>query len=68
VEQLANAYQLLRRTQHALQAVKDEQTQLLPYDETERTRIALMVGYASCESLDSALWDVRRNVHRLFLE
>lgn len=68
VEQLANAYQLLRRTEHALQAVKDEQTQLLPNDETERTRIALMVGYASWESLDSALWDVRRNVHRLFLE
>ncbi|REG82861.1 bifunctional [glutamate--ammonia ligase]-adenylyl-L-tyrosine phosphorylase/[glutamate--ammonia-ligase] adenylyltransferase [Marinomonas pollencensis] len=68
VEQLHDAYQLLRRTEHALQAVKDEQTQLLPDDELERTRIALMVGFDSWQNLDSALWEVRRNVHALFLE
>ena len=68
VEQLGTAYQLLRRTEHALQAIKDEQTQLLPSDELERTRIALMVGFDSWQGLDAALWQVRRNVHGLFLE
>lgn len=68
VEQLTDAYQLLRRTEHALQAVKDEQTQLLPDDEYERMRIALMVGFSSWQALDEALWKVRHNVHSVFQE
>ncbi|PYF78343.1 MULTISPECIES: bifunctional [glutamate--ammonia ligase]-adenylyl-L-tyrosine phosphorylase/[glutamate--ammonia-ligase] adenylyltransferase [Marinomonas] len=67
VEQLRDAYLLLRRTEHALQAVNDEQTQLLPEDERARTRIALMVGFPSWEALDERLWEVRKNVHRSFV-
>ena len=68
VDQLEKAYQLLRRTEHALQAIKDEQTQLLPSDTKERTRLALMVGFESWQQLAEALQAVRGNVHQLFLE
>ena len=67
IEQLREAYLLLRRTEHALQAVNDEQTQLLPEDDLARTRIALMVGFPSWKALDQRLWEVRRNVHRSFV-
>ncbi|QUX94755.1 bifunctional [glutamate--ammonia ligase]-adenylyl-L-tyrosine phosphorylase/[glutamate--ammonia-ligase] adenylyltransferase [Marinomonas sp. CT5] len=67
MDQLREAYLLLRRTEHALQAVNDEQTQLLPEDSRARTRIALMVGFASWEALDERLWEVRKNVHRSFV-
>jgi glutamate-ammonia-ligase adenylyltransferase len=67
VDELREAYLLLRRTEHALQAVNDEQTQLLPKDEMSRTRIALMVGFASWQELDTRLWEVRKNVHRSFV-
>lgn len=66
-QQLREAYLLLRRTEHALQAVNDEQTQLLPDDERARTRIALLVGFPTWEALDERLWEVRRNVHRAFV-
>lgn len=68
VAMLEQAYQLLRRTEHALQAVNDEQTQLLPNEARERERIALIVGFESWQALNKALWDVRHSVHKLFLE
>lgn len=67
VDALHDAYLLLRRTEHALQALNDEQTQLLPEDSITRTRIALMVGFASWEELDQRLWEVRKNVHSAFV-
>lgn len=67
VAELRDAYLLLRRTEHALQAVNDEQTQLLPEDDSARQRIALIVGFASWEELNSRLWEVRKNVHRHFI-
>lgn len=67
VEELRDAYLLLRRTEHALQAVNDEQTQLLPEDDRARQRIALIVGFASWDELSSRLWRVRKNVHRHFI-
>ena len=67
MDQLREAYLLLRRTEHALQAVNDEQTQLLPEDDRSRTRIALLVGFPSWEALDKRLWEVRKNVHSSFV-
>lgn len=67
VDELREAYLLLRRTEHALQAVNDEQTQLLPEEDTARTRIALLVGFTSWQALDARLWEVRNKVHRAFI-
>ncbi|NLQ18936.1 bifunctional [glutamate--ammonia ligase]-adenylyl-L-tyrosine phosphorylase/[glutamate--ammonia-ligase] adenylyltransferase [Marinomonas sp. M1K-6] len=67
MDQLREAYLLLRRTEHALQAVNDEQTQLLPEDDNARLRIALIVGFSSWQALEERLWQVRKNVHRAFV-
>ncbi|MEP3351219.1 MAG: bifunctional [glutamate--ammonia ligase]-adenylyl-L-tyrosine phosphorylase/[glutamate--ammonia-ligase] adenylyltransferase [Marinomonas sp.] len=68
VNMLQEAYVLLRRTEHALQAVNDEQTQLLPDSDKARLRIALMVGYPSWQALDERLWEVRKKVHACFVD
>ncbi|MCV2403915.1 bifunctional [glutamate--ammonia ligase]-adenylyl-L-tyrosine phosphorylase/[glutamate--ammonia-ligase] adenylyltransferase [Marinomonas sp. C2222] len=68
VEQLTAAYQLLRRVEHALQAVNDEQTQLLPEEDNARERLAIFVGFASWQVLDTKLWDIRKKVHQCFID
>ncbi|MEJ2440473.1 MAG: bifunctional [glutamate--ammonia ligase]-adenylyl-L-tyrosine phosphorylase/[glutamate--ammonia-ligase] adenylyltransferase [Gammaproteobacteria bacterium] len=45
VTQLAEAYDFLRRSEHRLQAWRDEQTQLLPADEVGRQRLAFSMGF-----------------------
>lgn len=67
-EGLWQAYLLLRRTEHALQAVRDEQTQLLPTESFERHRIAMMLGFSEWSVLDSELWRHRHFVHKTFNE
>ncbi|RBO84933.1 bifunctional [glutamate--ammonia ligase]-adenylyl-L-tyrosine phosphorylase/[glutamate--ammonia-ligase] adenylyltransferase [Marinomonas aquiplantarum] len=66
--QLQQAYLLLRRTEHALQAIKDEQTQLLPEDDLARLRLAIMVGFQSWQELNDALWSARHQVHDYFVD
>ncbi|EAQ66554.1 glutamate-ammonia-ligase adenylyltransferase [Marinomonas sp. MED121] len=68
VDVLWSAYQLLRRTEHALQAVKDEQTQLLPEDAEQRLRIAIMLGYTEWAALHQALSLARTKVHEAFVD
>lgn len=65
---LQDAYLLLRRVEHALQAVNDEQTQLLPDTDQARLRIAIMVGFSSWQALDERLWEVRKKVHSCFVD
>ncbi len=67
-EMLKDAYLLLRRTEHALQAVNDEQTQLLPEDDLERRRITLIIGFESWQAFDEALWEKRKQVHAFFVD
>jgi glutamate-ammonia-ligase adenylyltransferase len=47
VQQLSEAYEFLRRLEHRLQMVADEQTQRLPFDADELTRFAKFCGYAN---------------------
>lgn len=67
VDTLWQSYQLLRRTEHALQAIRDEQTQLLPEDELQQLRLAIMLGYLSWEALHQALTQARAQVHDFFV-
>lgn len=67
VDILWQAYQLLRRTEHALQAIKDEQTQLLPEDELQQLRVAVMLGYPNWSELHQALTSARNEVHNFFV-
>ncbi len=46
-EKLQLAYVFFRNSEHALQAIRDQQTQLLPEDSEDQARIALALGFSS---------------------
>ena len=56
VEELRDGYCFLRYLEHALQAIGDRQTQMLPDDDHERERVAFAMGFADwaalCERLE----------------
>jgi [glutamine synthetase] adenylyltransferase / [glutamine synthetase]-adenylyl-L-tyrosine phosphorylase len=70
VEDLSSAYVFLRRVEHRLQMVADEQTQRLPFERAELARFAKFCGYARLESfareLTLHLTRVERHYARLF--
>ena len=70
VEDLTSAYVFLRRVEHRLQMVADEQTQRLPFERAELARFAKFCGYARLESfareLTLHLTRVERHYARLF--
>ncbi|MCY1328506.1 Bifunctional glutamine synthetase adenylyltransferase/adenylyl-removing enzyme [compost metagenome] len=45
VAELGQGYAFLRYVEHALQAIADRQTQMLPLDEVERVRVAFIMGF-----------------------
>ena len=54
-EDLAGAYRLLRRLEHRLQMVDDEQTQRLPTDADGLRRIGLFAGFSDRAGFETAL-------------
>jgi len=65
---LADAYVLLRNTEHRLQMVADRQTQVLPADETERARLAFACGHPDWTSFEKVLNRHRRRVDEVFAQ
>lgn len=65
VEELREGYEFLRYTEHALQAIGDRQTQMLPDNQTDCDRVAFMLGFASWESFHEQLlhWRGRIDWH-----
>jgi glutamate-ammonia-ligase adenylyltransferase len=63
VSELRDAYIFLRYTEHALQAIDDRQTQMLPTDETTQTRVAFIMGFASWDAFLQALLHWRDQVN-----
>ena len=53
--QMAVAYRELRRVEHRLQMINDEQTQTLPTDEAEIGRLATFLGYEDAGAFAAAL-------------
>ena len=66
--QLWQAYQFLRNTEHVLQAIDDKQTQQLPMDELAQQRVALVMGVSSWDKFLIDLDSHRDNVHRCFAD
>jgi glutamate-ammonia-ligase adenylyltransferase len=64
--ELTEAYVFLRDTEHKLQAIRDEQTQRLPEDETDRARLALTMGFADYQEFADVLDLHRGRVSRAF--
>ncbi|MFZ3193247.1 MAG: bifunctional [glutamate--ammonia ligase]-adenylyl-L-tyrosine phosphorylase/[glutamate--ammonia-ligase] adenylyltransferase [Moraxellaceae bacterium] len=68
VAQLRAAYLFLRRLEHAIQALQDQQTQQLPQDPSQQQRIALVLGFADWPALLLQLEQHRRVVRQGFAE
>ncbi|WP_158818639.1 bifunctional [glutamine synthetase] adenylyltransferase/[glutamine synthetase]-adenylyl-L-tyrosine phosphorylase [Methylocapsa sp. S129] len=70
VKELSEAYEFLRRVEHRLQMVADEQTQRLPFEALELTRFAKFCGYNSLsrfsDDVVKHLRDVETHYARLF--
>jgi glutamate-ammonia-ligase adenylyltransferase len=71
--ELRTAYLFLRDAEHAIQALNDEQTQLLPNDEYQesdhaQTRMAYAMGFASWAELRNELDNQREKVSHHFAQ
>lgn len=66
VDELQAAYGFLRDTEHAIQGLRDRQTQALPDDALDRLRIAVVMGYPDWAAFRAALDRHRECVQRHF--
>ncbi|AIZ34547.1 bifunctional [glutamate--ammonia ligase]-adenylyl-L-tyrosine phosphorylase/[glutamate--ammonia-ligase] adenylyltransferase [Pseudomonas sp. K1(2024)] len=62
VSELRDGYRFLRYTEHAIQAIADRQTQMLPDAELDRARIAYMLGFADWDAFHAQLMHWRGRV------
>ncbi|KFE46379.1 bifunctional [glutamate--ammonia ligase]-adenylyl-L-tyrosine phosphorylase/[glutamate--ammonia-ligase] adenylyltransferase [Pseudomonas syringae] len=64
-DELREGYEFLRYTEHAIQAIADRQTQMLPDGEQDQARIAFMLGFADWQSFHAQLmyWRGRVSWH-----
>ncbi|MGE6573235.1 bifunctional [glutamate--ammonia ligase]-adenylyl-L-tyrosine phosphorylase/[glutamate--ammonia-ligase] adenylyltransferase [Psychrobacter namhaensis] len=65
-EQLQSAYRFLRRLEHAIQAINDQQTQRLPHDPHWQHNLALTLGFDDWQALLSRLNHHRDTVNDPF--
>lgn len=66
VDALQQAYLFLRRVEHAIQALDDQQTQLLPQQPESQQRIAHILGFAGWSEFSRQLQQVRQVVSSQF--
>ncbi|KAB5623988.1 bifunctional [glutamate--ammonia ligase]-adenylyl-L-tyrosine phosphorylase/[glutamate--ammonia-ligase] adenylyltransferase [Pseudomonas putida] len=62
VSELRDGYQFLRYTEHAIQAIADRQTQMLPDSELDRERVAYILGFADWQAFHDQLMQWRGRV------
>ena len=60
--ELREGYEFLRYTEHAIQAIADRQTQMLPDNELDQARIAFMMGFDSWPAFHERLMHWRERV------
>ncbi|MEM9101863.1 MAG: bifunctional [glutamate--ammonia ligase]-adenylyl-L-tyrosine phosphorylase/[glutamate--ammonia-ligase] adenylyltransferase [Pseudomonadota bacterium] len=66
IQQLLAAYEYLRRLEHALQLIRDEQTQTLPSDELDQYRVAHLMRLSDYDACLKELDQHRTKVQQLF--
>ena len=62
VAELRDGYRFLRYVEHALQALADKQTQMLPEDARERARVAFIMGFDDWTSFMARLEQWRERI------
>lgn len=65
---LASDYALLRRIEHRLQMINDEQTHTLPEDPLKLAALATFLGYADVDAFSEALLAVLRSVENQYAD
>ncbi|WP_367082745.1 bifunctional [glutamate--ammonia ligase]-adenylyl-L-tyrosine phosphorylase/[glutamate--ammonia-ligase] adenylyltransferase [Pseudomonas sp. HOU2] len=55
ISELREGYEFLRYTEHAIQAIADRQTQMLPDSAQDQARIAFMLGFADWDAFHEKL-------------
>ncbi len=68
VDELLAAYRFLRDTEHALQAIRDEQTQSLPDDDINQARVAWRMGFENWADFLLQLNEHRQQVSHHFAQ
>ncbi|MCP3697003.1 MAG: bifunctional [glutamate--ammonia ligase]-adenylyl-L-tyrosine phosphorylase/[glutamate--ammonia-ligase] adenylyltransferase [Aliivibrio sp.] len=66
VDNLTAGYCFLRRLENLLQAIGDKQTQTLPMDERDQSRLAFAMGMANWDDLYSAIEKHMNSIHSVF--
>ncbi|NRH27883.1 bifunctional [glutamate--ammonia ligase]-adenylyl-L-tyrosine phosphorylase/[glutamate--ammonia-ligase] adenylyltransferase [Pseudomonas sp. MS19] len=61
-DELRQGYEFLRYTEHAMQAIDDRQTQMLPDNDRDRARVALIVGFDSWQAFHDCLMHWRGRI------
>ncbi len=59
-------YRLLRRAEHGAQMLDDQQTHILPADDTKRASIAALCGAADLRAFDAQMQQAFRQVHSCY--
>ncbi len=62
IDELREGYEFLRYTEHAIQAIADRQTQMLPDGEVDQARIAFMLGFADWNTFHERLMHWRGRI------
>jgi glutamate-ammonia-ligase adenylyltransferase len=66
VAELVDAYVFLRNTEHAIQGLRDQQTQALPRDALDQQRVAHIMGFKDWQTFLAALGQHRKRVELHF--
>jgi len=65
-QEMNRAYEFLRNSEHAIQAIRDQQTQLLPSSHLDQARIAFALGFETWEQYLKKLNSYREFVNQQF--
>ena len=65
---MAESYETLRAIEHRIQMIADEQTHRLPESDTERHRVAVLMGQGRLASFDAAVERTLRTVNGRYSE
>lgn len=65
---LSHAYQFLRRVEHYIQMMDDQQTHTLPEDMEDLRRLSVFLNYESLDDFKSELKQICTQVHELYSE
>ncbi|MDB5494453.1 MAG: glutamate-ammonia-ligase adenylyltransferase, partial [Phenylobacterium sp.] len=66
--ELTEAYRTLRAMEHRIQMLADEQTHRLPDSDTERRRVAALMGYDRLRAFDAAVTRLLKGVNARYAE